>query len=92
MGIDTEQFVLYNILMRDIEETHKKLLEAQSAQFPQMSLRDMGDVLDTPNPSYVRFLLDKLVSLGLAIKIPRGTGHVYRIVEGGYHHNEARHE
>ena len=78
--------------MRDINETHQKLLEAQNAHNPAMSIRDMGEVLGTDSPSYVKWLLDKLVAAGLAEKIQRGSKHVYRMVEPKYQHNSERHE
>ena len=78
--------------MRDIEETHKKLLEAQEAHPPIMTIREMGGALGSDSPSYVKFLLDKLVDLGLAERVMRGKKHVYRIVNKGYRHNEAKHE
>jgi hypothetical protein len=72
----------------DIYEKHQKLLDAQSAHSPMLTIREMGEVLETNSTSYVVWFLEKLVKQGLAVKESRGISkHVYRIISPSYKHN-----
>ena len=74
----------------DIYEKHQKLLEAQSARSPMLTIREMGEVLDTKSTSYIIWFLEKLVKEGLAVKERRGVKHVYRIISPSYKRNPPR--
>lgn len=78
--------------MINIDEVHKQLLEAQNTHPPQLTIREMGSVLDNSNPSHVAYILEKLVEAGLAEKVQRGMKHVYRILPQSHKHNGGRHD
>jgi hypothetical protein len=78
--------------MSDILEKHRKLLAAQDSKLPQMTIREMGEVIGSESTSYIKWILDKLIDAGLAVKIQRGDKHIYRLVEPGYKHNPGAHE
>jgi predicted transcriptional regulator len=71
----------------DIYEKYQKLLDAQNTHSPMLTIREMGEVLNTGSTSYVKFILEKLVKEGLAVKERRGLRNVYRIVSPSYKHN-----
>ena len=74
----------------DLHEKYQKLLDAQAAHSPMLTLREMGEVLETGSTSYVVWVLEKLVAQGLAVKERRGLKHVYRIISPSYRHNEPK--
>jgi predicted transcriptional regulator len=77
----------------DISEKHKLLLEAQEKQSPQLTLRQMGEVLGIASTGHIRYILNLMVNEGLAEKTQRGLKSVYHIKSGFvYKHNEGKHE
>jgi len=72
----------------DNTDRHAKLLQAQEAHPPTLTLREMGDVLDINSLSHVRYILDDLVAKGMAEKIQRGKKNVYRMITPHYNHRE----
>jgi DNA-binding transcriptional ArsR family regulator len=68
----------------NLDEKHQKLLDAQNAHPPTLTMLEMGEVLDMTSKGHLSWLLGRLVEAGLAEKIQRGTKHVYRMVELKY--------
>lgn len=70
----------------DNTDRHQKLLEAQDAHPPTLTIREMGGVLGIESPSHVKYILDDLVEKGLALRVQRGKKNVYRIISPSYKH------
>lgn len=77
--------------MINIDEVHKQLLEAQNTHPPQLTIREMGSVLEIESTGHMQTILDKLIEDGLAERVQRGSKHVYRILPRKYKHNGGRH-